>query len=146
VSAQTPAKAIVVFGVPWENQFGYVQGVRVADTVFISGQFSHDMDGQIVAPADLGLDGRLEPANMAAQIRRAYANACKALEELGAEHRHVVEETLYVTDIEAASTASVSIRKSFYGQDRPDVACTIVEIRRLARPGQLVEIKFVAKL
>lgn len=43
------------FGVPWESAYGYVQAVRVNNSIFVSGQLSRTPEGQLVAPAALGL-------------------------------------------------------------------------------------------
>jgi enamine deaminase RidA (YjgF/YER057c/UK114 family) len=34
------------FGLLAESQYGYVQGVKVGQTIFISGQLSHDEEGK----------------------------------------------------------------------------------------------------
>jgi len=69
-------KTIANLGVAWEQTFGYAQAVQVKDTIYISGQLSHDGDGKMVAPATLDAQGRpvdFEP--MEAQIRQSYVNA-----------------------------------------------------------------------
>ena len=38
-------------GMPWEQSYGYAQAVRVGDTIWVSGQLSHDNEGNIVGPA-----------------------------------------------------------------------------------------------
>ena len=141
------AKQIVNFGVPWEKTFGYVQAVKLGPDIYISGQLSHDDHGEMVAPASVGDDGKtLVPTNMGAQMRQAYVNAGRVLTELKAAPRNIVEEVIYVTDMDAAFAAGGPIRKAFYGCDQPQVACTLIVTPRLALPGQLVEIKFVARL
>ena len=55
----TVAKAIEGFGMPWEDQYGYAQAVKVGDTIYVSGQLSHDEQGNMVAPAGLDADGRI---------------------------------------------------------------------------------------
>jgi enamine deaminase RidA (YjgF/YER057c/UK114 family) len=55
----------------------------------------------------------------------------------------VVEEVLYVTDMAAAFEVRKKIGPQSYA-DPKRVASTIVEISRLAIPGQLVEIKVIA--
>ena len=82
---------------------------------------------------------------MGAQMEHAYVNARRVLTELGATPGHVVEEVLYVTDMDAAFAASGPIRKAFYETELPRVASTMLVTPRLALPGQLIEIKFVAK-
>jgi hypothetical protein len=57
----------------------------------------------------------------------------------------VVEEVIYVTDMDTAFAAAGPVRKEAYGAARPAVASTILVTSRLALAAQLVEIKFVAK-
>jgi len=38
---------------PWEQSYGYAQAVRVGDTIWVSGQLSHDNEGNIVGPGDM---------------------------------------------------------------------------------------------
>lgn len=33
---------------PWEKEYGYAQAVKVGDTIYVSGQVSHDDSGNIV--------------------------------------------------------------------------------------------------
>lgn len=138
-------KKIVNFGVAWEGLFGYVQGVQVKDTIYLSGQLSHDKDGALVAPASLDEAGK--PVNfdqMEEQIRQTYRNAIALLAQFGATLDDVVEETLYVLDVDAAFTAGGKVRKEVYGSEQPQCASNIIGVTRLAFPAQLVEITFRA--
>ena len=38
---------------PWEDQYGYVQAVKVDNTIYVSGQLSHDDQGNMVGAAPL---------------------------------------------------------------------------------------------
>lgn len=135
------------FGVPWEDQYGYAQAVRVDDTIYVSGQLSHDEQGNMVGAAPLDENGKIrDHSNMEIQMRQTYANAKKILSEFGASLDDVVEEVLYVTDMNTAFAAAGPLRKEAYGSQRPEVASTIVVTPRLALPTQLIEIKFVAKV
>jgi enamine deaminase RidA (YjgF/YER057c/UK114 family) len=132
---------------PWEETYGYAQAVRVGDTIYVSGQLGHDDAGNIVGPAPLDAHGRiLDHANMAVQMHQAYANAATILGAFGATLQHVVEEVLYVTDMDAAFAAAGPVRKQAYGAEMPAVASTILTTSRLALPAQLIEIRFVARL
>lgn len=136
-----------MFGVPWEDAYGYVQAVRVGDTIYLSGQFSHDEAGNVVARPPLDEHGTIrDHGNMGAQLRRAYANAAAILSRFDATLANVVEEVLYVTNMDAAFAAAGSVRKEAYGSDKPRVASTIITTPRLALPEQLIEIKFIARL
>ena len=33
---------------PWEKEYGYAQTLKIGDTIYVSGQASHDDDGIIV--------------------------------------------------------------------------------------------------
>ena len=127
-------KEIKSFGLPWERQYGYTQAVKVDDTIYLSGQVSHDDNGDIV--------GR---GNMETQMRQAYANIRKLLEQYGAKMENLVEEVLFVTNMNKAFDAAVKCRKEIFSGP-PAVASTIVQIQRLAFPELMIEIKCVAKV
>jgi len=138
-------KDVKGFGMPWEDQ--YVQAVKVDDTIYVSGQLSHDDQGNIVGAAPLDDSGKiLDHSNMETQMRQTYANAKKILTEFGATLDNVVEEVLYVTDMDRAMTVAGPVRKEAYGLEKPEVASTILVTPRLAFPTQLIEIKFIARI
>src|SRR5215469_10735151 len=130
---------------PWEEHYGYVQAVKVGDTIYVSGQLSHDSRGNMVGAAPLDDRGIIrDHSNMEVQMRQSYANAKKILREFGATLEDVVEEVLYVTDMEKAYAAAGPVRKEAYGSSTPQVASTILVTPRLALPTQLIEIKLIA--
>ena len=134
-------------GMPWEAVYGYAQAVKVGDTIYLSGQLSHDEAGNFVGPAPLDDQGRiLDHSNMEIQMRQTYVNAKKLLELYGATLDNVVEEVFYVTDMDAAFAVAGPVRKEAYGTGKPDVASTILVTPRLALPPQLIEIKFIARV
>jgi enamine deaminase RidA (YjgF/YER057c/UK114 family) len=82
---------------------------------------------------------------MEAQMRQAYANIQEMLKKYGATMDNVIDEVLFVTDMNTAFAAAVKCRQEvFSGQ--PVVASTILQIQRLAFPDLTIEIKCVAKL
>src|SRR5919106_789126 len=127
-------KKTTSLGMPWEQEYGYAQAVQVRDAIYISGQVSHDDKGNIVG---LG--------NMEAQMRQAYANVQKVLAEYKATMDNVVDEVLFVTDMDAAFAAAVKCRQEVFS-GTPVVASTIVQIQRLAFPDLMIEIRCVAKV
>jgi enamine deaminase RidA (YjgF/YER057c/UK114 family) len=132
-------------GVPWENDYGYVQAVQRGDTIYLSGQLSHD-GAELVAPAPVDANGVVTDFSaMGDQLRRTYANAEELLKRFGASLDDVVEEVVYVLDVDAAMAVAGEVRKAAYRRDDPQVASTILGVTRLAFPQQLVEVKFVAK-
>lgn len=139
--SKIPAKKTASFGVAWEGLYGYVQAVQIKDTIYLSGQLSHDRAGNLIAPAELNQDG--QPADfstMEAQMRQTYRNIVELLAEFGASLDHVVEETLFVIDVPAAFAAAGKVRKEFYGAEVPQVASNLIGVSGLAFPQQLIEI------
>lgn len=140
-------KQLATLGMPWEKAYGYAQAVRVGNTIYVSGQLSHDEHGNFVAPAPLdGAGAAVDPSRMELQMRTTYANAAKVLARFGVTLQHVVEEVLYVTDMTAAFSVAGAVRKAAYGRDAPQCASTIAQVTRLAFPQQLIEIRFTAVL
>jgi 2-iminobutanoate/2-iminopropanoate deaminase len=130
----TISKKTTSLGMPWEKEYGYAQAVQVQNTIYISGQVSHDNKGNIVG---LG--------NMEVQMRQAYANIQKVLAEYKATMDNVVDEVMFVTDMDAAFAAAVKCRQEVFS-GTPVVANTIVQIQRLAFPELMIEIRCVARV
>ena len=140
-------KTAEYFGVPWEAAYGYAQAVRSGELIFVSGQLSHDEDGNFIAPASLDASGKIvDFSNMEAQMRQSYENAQKILGKFGASLANVVEEVIYVLDMKSAFAVAGRVRKAAYGTEKPEVASTILATPALALPQQLIEIKMVARL
>lgn len=120
------AKEVVNLGMPWEEQYGYAQAVKIGDTVYVSGQLSHDDAGNMVAPAPLDGGGRIaDHANMGPQMAQSYTNIAKVLADYGLTMDNVVEEVVYVTDMDAAFAVAGEVRSQAYG-GMPVVASTIL--------------------
>lgn len=144
---KTITKETAHFGMPWETEYGYAQAVKVRDTVYLSGQVGHDDHGNIVHPTPD--EEKAQPPGYAAmevQMRRAYVNAIALLDRFGLSLENAVEEVLYVREMAAAFAVAGRVRKAAYGKEVPQVASTMFVTPELALPGQLVEIKIIAKV
>ena len=130
----TISKEAKSFGMPCEKEYGYSQAVKVGDTIYLAGQVSHDEKGNI-----MGI------GNMEVQMRQAYANIKKVLLEYGATIDNVVDELVFVTDIEAAFAARVNLKQEVFSGP-PVLGSTLVQIQRLAFPELMIEIKCIAKV
>lgn len=134
-------------GTRWEEMYGYPQVVQVDDTLYVSGQLSLDENGDIVGGAPLDKEGKIiDHSNMEIQMRQTYANAEKVIAKHGGTMHDVVEEIVFVTDMDKAFDVAGRVRREAYKSQRPEVASTIFVTPRLALPDQLIEIKLVAKL
>lgn len=120
-------------GMPWETDFGYAQGVQAGSLIHVAGQMSLDHSGAIVGAG-----------NIEAQMRQAYANVTKVLEQFHATTEDVLEETIYVTDMQAALPVAAKVRRDVYSV-HPTVASTILQVQQLAFKEALVEIRVTAK-
>jgi enamine deaminase RidA (YjgF/YER057c/UK114 family) len=119
---------------PWEKEYGYSQAVKVGDTIYLAGQVSHDDEGNVLGEGD-----------MEVQMRAAYHNVEKVLAQYGASMENVIDEILFVTDMDAAFGARVKMKQEVFSGS-PVLASTIVQIQRLAFPQLMIEIKCVAKV
>lgn len=58
----------------------YAQAVKVGDTIYVSGQLSHDDEGKMIAPPPLDPAGKIaDHGNMGPQMAQSYADAKKKL-------------------------------------------------------------------
>jgi enamine deaminase RidA (YjgF/YER057c/UK114 family) len=130
-----------------EYAYGYAQAIKVGDTIYVSGQLAHDDNGNLTSPATLDRAGKpADFSTMEDQMRATYANTAKILARFGAKLDHVVEETLYVLDVDAAFAVAGKVRKEAYATARPQCASNLIGVSRLAFPEQLIEIVFKAVL
>jgi enamine deaminase RidA (YjgF/YER057c/UK114 family) len=140
-------KVAAYHGVPAEDEYGYAQAIKIGNTIHVSGQLSQDGKGAMIAPAALDESGKpVDSSMMAEQMRVTYANAARILAQFGATLDHVVEETLYVIDVDEAFAVAGKVRKVAYAKARPQCASNLIGVTRLAFPEQLIEIVFKAVL
>ena len=109
----------------------YTDGVRAGDLLFVSGCVPVDGDGKLVA------------GDVVAQTRQVFANIGAVLEAAGARFEDVVKVTVFLVDVDDRQAVN-TVRREVFGTARP--ASTLVEVRRLAIPGALIEVEAVALL
>jgi enamine deaminase RidA (YjgF/YER057c/UK114 family) len=101
-------------------------------TLYISGQVSMDVKGNVVG------DGDYE-----AQIRQAFKNLGYALESAGATFADVVMLNAYILSLEKGYDLYKKVRSEVL-KGAPPPAATIVEVSQLAAPKLLIEIEAIA--
>ncbi|MEU7062592.1 RidA family protein [Streptomyces sp. NPDC051578] len=119
------------FGVPWEESYGYSQAVRAGDTVYISGQLSHDAAGNLVGVGDFET-----------QVRTSFANLDKVLAHYRIPRSQIVSMKIYTKDLRKNFDTAARLHKEYVGNHR--TTDTILGVTDLAFPDQLVEIEAVA--
>jgi 2-iminobutanoate/2-iminopropanoate deaminase len=114
-----------------QEMLGFSQAVKVGDTIHVAGTVG------------VG-EGMHIPDSMAEQMELSYRNVAETLAHFGARMSDVVEQRVYVTNIDEAS-AALEVRKAAYGgKDLP--TSTMVEVSRLALPQLKFEVAVIARL
>ncbi|TWR26353.1 hypothetical protein FPZ43_14400 [Mucilaginibacter pallidiroseus] len=114
----------------WEDEYGYVQAVKNGNMVYVSGQLGHDEKGTLAE-------------GMEKQMSLAYTNIKNLLNGFGYLEDDIMEEVIYVTEMQAGFQTRKTIGAKFY-PDPKRIASSIIGVSELAIPGQVVEIKVVA--
>lgn len=114
-----------------QELLGFSQAVRVGDTVYISGT--------------VGIGEAMHiPDELGEQMAVAYKNVAETLGHFDATMANVVAQTVYVTDM-AAATAAADVRKAAFPKGQLP-ASTMVEVSALALDQLKVEITVIARL
>jgi len=130
-----PKKEVIAFG-PFKDFIA--DGVRMGDTIRLSGAVSIDERGKPVHAGDI-----------VKQAKQAYANIARVLEQFGATMDDIADETLFVTDMsavmgsEAKMGAFFGARAEAYGGN-PQVSQSLIGVAALVAPELMIEIKVVA--
>ena len=111
----------------------YAQVVRAGNLVFIAGQTSVDLDGEMV-----GGDDPL------AQARQVYSNVRAAIESVDGTLADIVSQTIHITD--AAYVAAVQEARGSLWAEGEAPTSTLVVCKALARAEYLVEVDAIAVL
>ncbi|CAM2068074.1 RidA family protein [Sulfidibacter corallicola] len=114
-------------GAKWESIVGYCRAVRSGPVIHVAGTTATDSEGHVVGHGDA-----------AAQTRYIFDVIARALNELGADLRHVTRTRMFVTDI-AQWEAIGRVHGEIFGEIRP--AATMVEVSKLIDPRHLIEIE-----
>ena len=120
----------VASGRSLEKLAHYSRAVRVGDMVLQSGTTAIDREGNVRGVGEV-----------AKQVEAIMTIAEWSMGKAGAKLGDVVRSRIYVTDIGVGAEAGRALAR-FFRDVRP--AATLVQVNRLARPDQLVEIELDA--
>jgi 2-iminobutanoate/2-iminopropanoate deaminase len=118
----------------WQDRFGFSQGWRVdgaGPVVFVSGQLPVSSEGDLVGE------------DFETQARQVLGNLRTVLRGAGASMDALVRLTVYMIDIGNLRDFG-PIRAEFISAAPP--ASTALEVRALASPGAMLEVKAIAVL
>lgn len=121
------------FGVPWEDSYGYSQAIRAGDTIYISGQLSHDAAGNIVGVGDFEK-----------QVRQSFANLDKVLAHYKIPRSQIISMKIYTKDLRKNFDTAARLHKEYVGNHR--TTDTIVGVSDMSVPEQLVEIEAIVQV
>jgi enamine deaminase RidA (YjgF/YER057c/UK114 family) len=113
-----------------EKRAHYSRALRVGDRVLQAGTTAIDRDGNVIGEGDV-----------ARQVDAIMALAEWSMGKAGGKIEDIVRSRIYLTDISLTGPAALALAK-YFRDIRP--TSTLVQVSRLARPTQLVEIEFDA--
>lgn len=117
----------------WPAPRGYSNGMAASGTIVVTG-----------GVVGWDLEGRF-PEGFVAQTRQALESIVAILREGGAEPRHLVRLTWYVTDIDAYLACQRELGRAYRAVIGPHFpAMALVQVVRLVEPAALVEIEATA--
>ena len=119
---------------PVEKQLGFVALVQTGKTLHLAGIVAVDDALNVIAPGD-----------MAGQIDRIYDIMEKTLAKGGATLQHVVNELIFVTDLQKFGPDASAARARRYAKCAPP-ATTAVQVSALFFPAAMIEIQATAVL
>ena len=117
-------------GRPLEHLAHYSRALRVGDMVMQSGTTAIDTEGNVIGEG-----------NVTAQVDAIVDIARQSMGKAGGRLEDVVRTRTYITDLNVVEEAGRALGK-YFRDIRP--ASTVVGVKRLARPAQLIEIEFDA--
>ena len=114
---------------------GFTQVVEVTGgrTVYISGQIATDQAFHVVGQGDFR-----------SQAQQVFENLKVALASVGADFTHVVKMNIYLIDMTHLPILR-EVRDRYINTNQPP-ASTLVEVRKLALDGLLLEIEAIVSL
>ena len=115
---------------PVREQYTYSHGIKVGNTIYLSGQIARDRDGKVAHKRDF-----------VGQFEMALENIKNVLETAGASMQDIVKMTFYCRHLWDLAKM-MPVYKKYFGDHVP--AMTAVEIIQLWDPYLLIEVEAIA--
>lgn len=117
-------------GWSWTRKFDISAGVKIGDTIYVSGTVAFDGDGNVVGEGD-----------MYVQSQQVFRNVSEVLTCAGASMADVIKITVFVTDMAAYGAFGRARTEAFPGGVP---ASAVYGTPALVKPELLVEVEAVA--
>jgi len=124
-------KAINIPEIVSYEQYACTHATQCGNMIFVSGQASVDVQGEVLHEGDI-----------VAQCDRAFQNMRAVLKAAGATMKDVVHYNIYVLSNDAWDKIA-PVRKRYFDTD-PMPACVGVAVKELYPPGILLEMDAIA--
>ncbi len=111
---------------------GYSHAAIAGSTLYIAGQISQDVDGNLVGKGDLE-----------AQVRQVFENLKNIVEEAGGTLQNIVKKTTFLTHYSYIE-AYRRVRSEYFPEPCPPNTLLIIE--SLALPDYMIEVEAIAVL
>ena len=111
---------------------GYSHAAKAGDTLYIAGQISQDVDGNLVGKGDLE-----------AQVRQVFENLKNIVEEAGGTLQNIVKKATFLTHHSYIETYR-KVRSEYFPEPCPPNTLLIIE--SLALPEYMIEVEAIAVL
>jgi enamine deaminase RidA (YjgF/YER057c/UK114 family) len=118
--------------VPAGNSYSHGVIIETGRTLYVAGQTSRDVQGNIVCKGDA-----------AGQTRQLLENMKRVVEGAGGRMEDVAKTTVFITDIKHREAVG-QVRREFFKGNPP--ANTLLVVAGLADPAFLVEIEAIVPL
>ncbi len=121
----------------------YPHAKQVGDLLFLSGVGPRKKGSQEIPGVTLNQKGEIESYDITAQCHSVFHNVKTILEEAGAGLEHLVDVTVFLTNMKDDFQTYNKIWKEFFGKNPP--CRTTIEINCLPTPIA-IELKCIATL
>ena len=134
MKTDSPIRLFNPAGMPAAPGYSHVAEITGGKLVYIAGQVPQNAAGELVDPGDFQK-----------QLEQVFANLKTAIEAARGTFEDIVKLNYYCVDsVDPSQQSMVREVRDRYVNVRHPPASTFVVIRRLARPGWLIEIEAIA--
>jgi len=127
----------------------YAHARRVGNLVFLAGIGPRQRGSKAIPGVVLGSRGEVVDYDVTAQIDSCWANVKLVLEEAGSSMEHIVDVTVFLTDMKRDFAAANAAWARIFAEKASQPCRTTVEIKSLPQAGDApiaYEVKVVAEV